>query len=72
MYWQGQQGWEPELEIGVLHQQPSTEQTLDSYSECFGVVVVVVVAAAVAVAELAVLVEAFSKKINIREIKIHF
>ena len=71
MYWQVQQGWEPEPEIEVLHQQPSTEQTLDSYSECFGVVVVVVVAA-VAVAELAVLVEAFSKKINIREIKIHF
>ena len=36
-----QQGWEPE-EIGVLHWQPSTGQTLDSYLVYFGVAVVVV------------------------------
>ena len=60
MYLQVQQGWGPE-EIEVLHWQPSTGQTLDSYLVYFGVAAVVVAAAVVvvvAVAELAVIVEA--------------
>ena len=56
MYWQVQQGWELE-EIEVLHWQPSTGQTLDSYLVYFGVAVVVVAAAVVVVVAVAVLVE---------------